>query len=91
MIINASILQDWLTEIFSPCAIVYSSDRAKKSISKNYLNQADFMWSFGDFKGKKIELFTLDKTSTSSNSIIRNFKIDTYDNNKFKIIQRKDI
>ena len=43
MIINASILQDWLTEIFSPCAIVYSSDRAKKSISKNYLNQADFM------------------------------------------------
>ena len=43
MIINASILQDWLTEIFSPCAIVYSSDRPKKSISKNYLNQADFM------------------------------------------------
>ena len=91
MIINASILQDWLTEIFSPCAIVYSSDTAKKSISKNNLTPADFMRPFGDFKGKKIELFTLDKTSTSSNSVIRNFKIDTYDNNKFKTIQRKDI
>ena len=90
-IINISYLQNWLTEIFKPCAIVYSSELAKKSINKNNLSPADFLRPLGDFKGKKIDIFPQDKTNTSSNTVIRNFLFDFYDNTKYRTVFRKDI
>lgn len=89
--INISYLQNWLTEIFKPCAIVYSSELAKKSINKNNLSPADFLRPLGDFKGKKIDIFPQDKTNTSSNTVIRNFLFDFYDNTKYRTVFRKDI
>ena len=89
--INISYLQNWLTEIYTPCVIVFSSDLALKSIKKNNLTPADFIRPFGDFKGKKIELFAFDKTISTPNTTIRNFILDTYDNTKFKSILRNSI
>ena len=89
--INISYLQNWLTEIFTPCAIVFSTNSALNSIKKNNLTPADFIRPFGDFKGKKIELFSYDKTNNSPSTAIRNFILDAYDNNKFKPILRNKI
>ena len=89
--INISYLQNWLTEIYKPCGIVYSSDLAKKSINKNNLSPADFLGPFGDFKGKKIDLSFQEKTNTPSNTVIRNFFFDFYDNTKCKTVHRKNI
>ena len=89
--INISYIQNWLTEIFKPCAIVYSSDLARKAINKNNLSPADFLLPFGDFKGKKIDLSFQEKTSTSSNTVIRNFFFDFYDNTKFRAVHRDKI
>ena len=85
--INISYLQNWLTEIFKPCGIVYCSDLAKKAINKNNLTPADFLRPFGDFKGKKIDIPFQEKTNVS-NTAIRNFIFDFYDNSKCKSIQR---
>ena len=89
--INVSYLQNWLTEIFTPCAIVYSSDLAFNSIKKNNLTPGDFIRPFGDFKGRKIELFAYDKTNMSPSTAIRNFILDIYDNTKFKPPLRNNI
>ena len=89
--INISYLQNWLTEIYKPCGIVYSSDLAAKAIKKNNLSPADFLRPFGDFKGKKIDLSFQEKTSTSTNTTIRNFFFDFYDNTKCKTVYRKDL
>ena len=89
--INISYLQNWLTEIFTPCAIVFSTNSALNSIKKNNLTPADFIRPFGDFKGKKIELFTYDKANNSPSTTIRNFILDIYDINKFKTILRNKI
>lgn len=89
--INISYLQNWLTEIFKPCAIVYSSDLAKKAIKKNNLTPSDFLRPFGDFKGKKIDLSFQEKTNTSTNTVIRNFFLDCYDSTKCRIVPRKSI
>ena len=86
--INISYLQNWLTEIFKPCGIVYCSDLAKKAINKNNLTPADFLRPFGDFKGKKIDIPFQEKTGTTSNTVIRNFMFDFYDNTKCKNIRR---
>ena len=53
--INITYLQNWLTEIFKPCAIVYSSDLAKKAINKNNLTPADFIRPFVFFNVLKFE------------------------------------
>ena len=89
--INISYLQNWLTEIYKPCGIVYCSDLAAKALNKNNLNPADFLRPFGDFKGKKIDLSFQEKTSTSCNTVIRNFFFDFYDNTKCKTIYNLDI
>ena len=89
--INISYLQNWLTEIFKPCAIVYSSNLARKAINKNNLTPADFLLPFGDFKGKKIDLSFQEKTNTSANTTIRNFFFDFYDNNKCITVHRNKI
>ena len=89
--INISYLQNWLTEVYTPCALVFSSDSAIKAIKKNNLSPADFIRPLGDFKGKKIELFQFDKINTSPNTTIRNFLLDVYDSTKFKSILRNNI
>ena len=89
--INVSYLQNWLTEVFPPCSLVYCSDIALNSIKKNNLTPGDFIRPFGDFKGKKIELFTYDKANNSPSTTIRNFILDIYDINKFKTILRNKI
>ena len=89
--INISYLQNWLTEAFSPCAIVFSSDSALNSIKKNKLTPADFIRPFCDFKERKIEIFTYDKTSSSVSGAIRNFFLDTYDCYKFNSVLNQNI
>ena len=89
--INVSYLQNWLTEVFPPCALVYCSDIALNSIKKNNLTPGDFIRPFGDFKGKKIELHTIDKTNASPTGPIRNFILDIYDNTKFKPVLPQNI
>ena len=89
--INISYLQNWLTEIFKPCAIVYSSILARKAINKNNLSPADFLLPFGDFKGKKIDLAFQEKINTSPNTTIRNFIFDFYDNQKCISVHRNKI
>ena len=89
--INTNYLQNWLTEIFKPCAIVYSSDLAEKAIKKNNLTPADFIRPFADLKGKKIEIPFQEKTNQATNLVIRNFFLDCYDNSKYVGIPKKSI
>ena len=89
--INISYFQNWLTEIYRPCAIVYSSDLAQKAINKNNLSPSDFLRPFGDFKNKKIDLCFQEKSNTTSNTTIRNFFFDFYDSLKCKTVYRKNI
>ena len=89
--INTNYLQNWLTEIFKPCAIVYSSDLAEKAIKKNNLTPADFIRPFADLKGKKIEIPFQEKTNQATNTVIRNFFLDCYDNSKYVGIPKKSI
>ena len=79
--------QEWLSETFKPCILVYSTDMARASIKKNNLSPADFLRPLGDFSGKKIEI----PLSQSEVKSCTNFQIDFYDNNKFKSIDKKDI
>ena len=78
--------QEWLSETFKPCILVYSSDLAKASIKKNNLSPADFLRPMGDFTGKKIEILLND-----SEISFTNFQIDFYDNDKFKSIPKTEI
>ena len=89
--IAGNYLQSWLTEIFTPCALVYSSESALNSIKKNNLTPADFIRPLGDFKERQVDLFAYDKTIAAPNSAIRNFVLDIYDNTKFKSILEQNI
>ena len=79
--------QEWLSETFKPCILVYCTDLAKKSIKKNNLSPADFLRPLGDFTGKKIEVPFPESEIMS----FINFQIDFYDNNKFKSIKQIEI
>ena len=79
--------QEWLSETFKPCTLVYSSNMARSSIKKNNLSPADFLRPLGDFTGKKIEI----PFSETEILYCTNFQIDFYDNDKFKSINKKDI
>ena len=78
--------QEWLTETFKPCIIVYSSNLAKESIKKNNLTPADFLRPLGDFTGKKIETPFIEKDKI----LFFNLQIDFYDNDKFNSIQKTE-
>ena len=45
--------EEWLTQTFLPCGVVYSTESAKKILSKNNLTASEFLRPFGDFNGKK--------------------------------------
>ena len=78
--------QEWLTETFKPCILVYSSNLAKESIKKNNLTPADFLRPLGDFTGKKIETPFNEKDKIP----FFNLQIDFYDNDKFKSIPKTE-
>ena len=78
--------QEWLSETFKPCILVYSSDLAKASVEKNNLSPADFLRPLGDFTGNKIETTFIEKDKIP----FLNLQIDFYDNNKFKSIQKSE-
>ena len=78
--------QEWLTETFKPCILVYSSNLAKESIKKNNLTPADFLRPLGDFTGKKIETPFNEKDKIP----FFNLQVDFYDNDKFKSIPKAE-
>ena len=85
-----SFFQDWLTNTFKPCALVYCTEKGKKIIAKNNLSPSEFLRPIGDFHGKKIQIqFKNEKEKEPS--IINNFVLDFYDNDKFKQIDRDSI
>ena len=79
--------QEWLSETFKPCILVYCTNLARNSIKKDNLSPADFLRPLGDFTGKKLELPFPESEIMS----FINFQIDFYDNDKFKSIKQKDI
>lgn len=72
--------QDWLLKIYSPTLLVYSTNISKKIISKNNLSPAEFIRPFANFSGNTISFSFSDKFSIN----IRNFRLDTFDSEKFK-------
>ena len=78
--------QEWLSETFKPCILVYSSEIAKASIKKNNLSPADFLRPLGDFTGKKIETPFIETDKIP----FFNLQIDFYDNDKFKSIPKTE-
>ena len=84
---TSNYFRDWLFNIYKPCALVYSSEKAKKIINKNNLSPADFLRPLGDFKGRQITYPYNDK----ENITIPNFIFDFYDNDKFQKIENDKI
>lgn len=71
--------EEWLTQTFLPCGVVYSTESAKKILSKNNLTASEFLRPFGDFNGKKITIPFGEKI----NYQMQSFRIDFYDNDNF--------
>ena len=78
--------QEWLSETFKPCILVYSSELAKTSIKKNNLSPADFLRPLGDFTGMKIETPFIEKDKIP----FFNLQVDFFDNDKFKSIPKTE-
>ena len=73
--------QDWVTDSFRPCCLVYCSETAKKIIGKNNLTPSEFLRPFGDFRGKKVTIQFNEKDKEPIT--MTNFILDFYDNDKF--------
>ena len=84
---SSTYFRDWLNSIYKPCALVYSSEKAKKVINKNNISPAEFLRPLGDFQGRQISFPFNDKENIS----IPNFHFDFYDNDKFKKIESSKI
>ena len=84
---TSNYFKDWLFNIYKPCALVYSSEKAKKIINKNNLSPADFLRPLGNFKGRQITYPYNDKEIIT----IPNFIFDFYDNDKFQKIENDKI
>ena len=80
MEINQNYFPDWIREMFSPCCIVHSTNRAKLIINKNNLTPSEFLRPFGDFAGLSVN-FSISEKYTNS---MKNFKIDFYDSENYK-------
>ena len=75
---NSNYFLNWLHELYKPCCIVYSTDKAKESIKKNNLSPAEFLTPLGDFSKIKLE-YEINKIKYT----INNFKLEFYDSEKF--------
>ena len=71
---------EYITKLFTPSCIVYSTEEVRKSIQKNNLKPAEFLRPFGNFNGFNINFSFGDKFTIN----IKNFRIDFHDSDKFK-------
>ena len=86
---SSTYFNDWLSDVFKPCTLVFSTEKAKQIISKNNLSPADFLRPFGDFRGKRITITFNEKEKEIIT--MNNFSIDFYDSYKFKSIEKDTI
>ena len=84
---TSTYFRDWLYNTYKPCALVYTSEKAKTSINKNNISPADFLRPLGDFQGRQISYPYNDKENIS----IPNFHLDFFDNDKFQKIENNKI
>ena len=70
----------WLAKIFSPTSLVFSTEKAKQILGKNFLSPSQFMRPFGDMKGIPLKFSYGDKYQET----ILDFKLDFYDSEDFK-------
>ena len=84
-----SSFQDWVSDSFRPCCLVYCSEKAKQIIAQNNLTPSEFLRPFGDFRGKKIQIQINEKEKEPIT--INNFILDFYDNDKFKVLDKDSI
>jgi hypothetical protein len=70
---------DWITNNYTPNLIVYSSEGAKKIISKNHLTPSEFFRPFGHFNGTNINFSFGEKFTIN----IKNFRLNFFDNDNF--------
>ena len=85
--ITSTYFRDWIFKIYRPCALVYSTESAKKLINKNNLSPADFLRPLGDFQGRQITYPYNDKENIN----IPNLCFDFFDNDKFIKVKNEDI
>ena len=74
---------NWISNILLPCGIVYSSQNAKNILLKNNLTPSQFLRPFGDLRGTTMN-FQINGNA-NYNNIIKDFKIDFYDAENFKV------
>ena len=84
---TSTYFRDWLYNTYKPCALVYTSEKAKSFINKNNISPADFLRPLGDFQGRQISYPYNDKENIS----IPNFHLDFFDNDKFQKIENDRI
>ena len=84
---TSTYFRDWIFKIYRPCALVYSTESAKKLINKNNLSPADFLRPLGDFQGRQITYPYNDKENIN----IPNLCFDFFDNDKFIKVKNEDI
>jgi len=80
---------NWLSNIFLPCGIVYSSQNAKNILSKNNITPSQFLRPFGDLKGIPL-YFNINGNSNYINTL-KDFKIDFYDAENFQSNSKYDL
>jgi hypothetical protein len=79
---NMNYFIEWIKEMYTPCCIVHSTNRAKQIINKNNLSPSEFLRPFGDFTGLSVNFTVSDKYTNS----LKNFKIDFYDSENYRKI-----
>jgi len=83
---NTNKFLDWITQIYVPTCIVYSTELAKATIAKNNLTPAEFLRPFGHLMNTTISFIVSDKTIP-----IKNFRLDFFDSESFKKFNFKDL
>lgn len=71
---------EYITKLFTPSCIVYSTDESKKTMLKNNLTPAEFLRPFGNFIGYNVNFSYAEKFTIN----IKNFRLDFHDSEKFK-------
>ena len=80
---NIDSFVQFIKENFSPTGIVFSTEKAKKIISKNNLSPAEFLRPFGIIP-------KLIYNSETSSFVISDFRLDFYDSEFYKKIPQSD-
>ena len=83
---NTNKFLEWITSLYLPTCIVYSSELAKITIAKNNLTPAEFLTPFGHLTNITINFTVSDKTIP-----IKNFRLDFYDSESFRKFNFKEL